>query len=86
MSDTTDCDADAVPKTGRRADPFGLDLDLDPASGPDADFALQGHVEEYDNAPDECTIFPRTASADLPRTTAWLTAEEGSYCSLEDAR
>jgi hypothetical protein len=84
MSDTTDCDADAVPRTGRSVDPFGLDLD--PALDPDAGFALHGHVEEYDDAPDECTIFPRTASADLPRTTAWLTAEEGSYCSLDDAR
>jgi hypothetical protein len=84
MSDTTDRDADSTGGASRNAEPFGLDLGPPPAS--DAGFALHGHVEQYDDAPDECTIFPHTASAELPRTTAWVTAEEGSYCSLENSR
>jgi hypothetical protein len=90
MSDTTDCDTDAAPNGGRDADPFGLDLDSPSDSAPespaDPGFALHGHVERYDDAPDECTLFPRNASAEFPRTTAWLTAKEGSYRSLDDSR
>lgn len=84
MSDTKDCDSDTVEGTGQDAAPFGLDL------GPEPDTAAAlyfcGHVEEYDDAPDECTIFPRVPSDELPRTTAWLTAQEGSYLSLEESR
>lgn len=84
MSDTKDCDSGTVGETGQDAAPFGLDLDPEP----DGDAALYfcGHVEEYDDAPDECTIFPRVPTEDLPRTTAWLTAQEGSYLSLEEHR
>jgi hypothetical protein len=86
MSDTTDCDAGNARTAGRDTDPFGLDLGPRPGSTADPEFALHGHVERYDDAPDECTLFPRSVSTELPRTTAWMTAEEGSYCSLEDAR
>jgi hypothetical protein len=81
MSDTIDCDSDAAQGAG--AEPFDHDL---PAPPSDTGFALHGHVERYDDAPDECTIFPRTATSDLPRTTTWVTAQEGSYCSLDDVR
>jgi hypothetical protein len=52
----------------------------------DRDDAFRAHVEQYDDRPDECTIFPETPSQDLPRTTAWLTAQEGSFVPLQDAR
>jgi len=42
-------------------------------------------VVDYDDAPDECTIYPRTVSEDQ-RTTAWITAREGSFCSLPAMR
>jgi hypothetical protein len=84
MSDTSDCDTDAARGTARDADPFGIDLGRTPTE--DAEFALHGHVEQYEDAPDECTIFPRTASSEFPRTTSWVTAKEGSYRSLEDVR
>jgi hypothetical protein len=90
MSDTTDCDADTAWGAGWNADPFEFDLDLDFDLGLapvfDADFVLHARVEQYDDAPDECTIFPRVASSEFPRTTTWLTAQEGSYVSLDDAR
>jgi hypothetical protein len=86
MSDTTDGDVDSGRAESHDAAPFGLDIG--PAPDPDADVALHlhGHVERYDDAPDECTIFPRAASAEFPRTTTWMTAQEGSYCSLEESR
>jgi hypothetical protein len=85
MCDTTERDADAGsgPRGSGDAAPFGLD------AGPDAGddgFALRSHVQEYDDAPDECTIFPRRPSEDLPRTTAWLTAREGAFCPLDENR
>jgi hypothetical protein len=84
MSDTTDGDVDSDGRQGHDAAPFGLDPGPEP--GPDTDLTLDGHVEQYDDAPDECTIFPRRASSEFPRTTTWLTAQEGSYCSLEESR
>jgi hypothetical protein len=35
-------------------------------------------IVEYDDAPDECTIFATDAGRDQ-QTTAWLSAKEGSY-------
>ena len=84
MSDTTDCDTDWSRTESQDAVPFGLDLG--PVPDADGETHFCGHVEEYDDAPDECTIFPRVASEDLPRTTAWLTAQEGSFRSLEECR
>jgi hypothetical protein len=37
-------------------------------------------IVEYDDAKDECTIFATDASEDR-QTTAWLSAQEGSYVS-----
>ena len=84
MSDTTDGNTDSGSGPRQEQTPFGLDLGPEPAV--DLGFSLDGHVERYDDAPDECTIFPRTATAEFPRTTTWLTAQEGSYCSLDEHR
>jgi len=72
-------------------DPHSLDVDS-PAHEPDADGdgppsgrRYVARVETYDDAPDECTIFPEDADADeLP--TTWVSAEAGSYVSLEAMR
>lgn len=40
---------------------------------------LEGTVVRYDDEPDECTLHP--ADLDRKRTTAWITAKEGSYVS-----
>lgn len=68
-------------------------LDVDPpADDPDAAGEQTAHsrryvarIVTYDDAPDECTIFPADADADeLP--TTWVSAEAGSYVSLEEMR
>ena len=42
-------------------------------------------IESYDDAPDECTIYPADATAaDL--TTTWITAREGSFVQLDEMR
>jgi hypothetical protein len=47
--------------------------------------AYVARIEAYDDAPDECTIYPEDADADeLP--TTWVSAESGSYVSLEAMR
>jgi hypothetical protein len=75
--DVTDATNDAavpVPADGR----FGPRL---AASTPRYDAA----VVAYDDEPDECTIYPTDASDDELVTT-WISAKEGSYVSLEEAR
>lgn len=42
-------------------------------------------VVTYDDAPDECTIHPKTVP-DGQRTTAWISAKEGSFFSLVEYR
>lgn len=42
-------------------------------------------VVTYDDAPDECTIHPANVSVG-ETTTAWISAEEGSFISIEDSR
>ncbi|WP_422656516.1 DUF7511 domain-containing protein [Natronomonas sp.] len=42
---------------------------------------LESVVVDYDDAPSECTIYP--ADSDIEeRTTAWITAKEGSFCPI----
>ncbi|SDY36394.1 hypothetical protein SAMN04487946_11291 [Halobellus clavatus] len=42
-------------------------------------------IEEYDDAPDECTLYPADATpSELP--TTWISAKEGSYVSLDEMR
>jgi hypothetical protein len=54
-----------------------------PRDAPPIDY--RAVVEEYDDAPDECTIFPRSAKAESV-TTEWITAREGSFVALADVR
>lgn len=42
-------------------------------------------VVSYEDAPDECTICPKHAPEDR-MTTAWITAREGSFCSVQSRR
>ena len=42
-------------------------------------------VEEYEDKPDQCTIFPRE-SAGIDRMETWITAREGSYIRLDRVR
>lgn len=44
--------------------------------------SLQATVVEYENAPDECTLFPRDVSG-MDRMTTWITAKEDSFVDLE---
>jgi hypothetical protein len=40
-------------------------------------------VVRYSDAPNECTIYPRDVTQD-ENTTWWISAREGSFCSLDD--
>jgi len=46
---------------------------------------LRAVVEEHDERPDECTLFPRGAD-DEALVTEWITAEEGSYVNCDEMR
>lgn len=37
-------------------------------------------IVTHEDAPDECTIYPRDVD-EASRTTTWITAKEGSFCS-----
>ena len=55
------------------------------AETPDRGQVLLARVEEYDGDPDECTIYPANATAtELP--TTWVSAEAGSFVSLDEMR
>ncbi len=41
-------------------------------------------VESLDSEPDLCTVYSTAPEDSL--VTAWISAYEGSYCTLEDAR
>jgi hypothetical protein len=47
--------------------------------------ALTAAVVEYDDEPDECTLYPTEAS-EKALVTEWITAEEGSYVDLDEMR
>lgn len=84
-----------APPINRPPTPHTLvtDTSYDPAdrsdpgrAGPDRDVSILSHarIEQYDDAPDICTIYSA-----LNRTTVrttWISAKEGSYLSLEEAR
>lgn len=46
---------------------------------------LRATVVEYQDDPDECTIYPQDVSH-WDRMTTWITAEEGSFVKLETQR
>jgi hypothetical protein len=53
-----------------------------PAPLVEQDFeSFEATVVSYDDAPDECTIYPTDITGDR-RTTTWITAKEGSFLSL----
>jgi hypothetical protein len=52
--------------------------DRDPASG------VIAVVEEYDDEPDECTIYPDGENRRL--LTEWVSAKEGAFVSLDEMR
>lgn len=47
-----------------------------------ATMQLCSTVVEYDDAPDECTIYPRGVSK-MERMTTWISAKEGAYVDLD---
>lgn len=44
---------------------------------------LLARVEEYDDEPDVCTLYPSDPEHPL---TEWVSAEAGSYVALDDMR
>jgi len=52
---------------------------------PNDDVVFCAVVEEYDDRPDQCTIYPRGSSG-VDRMSTWISAREGSFLALEDAR
>lgn len=46
---------------------------------------FEATIQQYSDAPDECTIAPLDVPEDR-LTTTWLTAKEGSFCSAVDMR
>lgn len=47
-----------------------------------ATMKLRATIVEYEDAPDECTIYP-SDTAGVERMTTWISAKEGSYVDLE---
>jgi hypothetical protein len=47
--------------------------------------ALVAAVVSYDDAPDECTIYPADADDD-DLVTRWITAQAGSFVPLAETR
>ena len=47
----------------------------------ETDGMLRAEVVSYDDAPDECTIFPDEVNEEQ-RTTVWITARGESFCSV----
>ena len=58
---------------------------ISPDVHPEDRVTLLATVQESDDQPDECTIYPAAVDPDR-RTTTWMTATEGSYVALEDSR
>ena len=47
-----------------------------------ATMRLRATVVEYEDAPNECTIYPSGVSG-MERMTTWISAKEGAYVDLE---
>jgi hypothetical protein len=58
--------------------------DRDPA-GDESELRFKAVVEEYEDRPDQCTIYP-AREGQFERMTTWITARDGSYFSLENCR
>ena len=46
---------------------------------------LVSRIERRERKPDLCTIYPPNTEG-MERMTTWISAREGSYTGLEDAR
>ena len=80
MATDTDLPTDAPHADERTDSPHVGD-----AQPTDREQVLLARVEEYDDDPDECTVYPANATAtELP--TTWVSAEAGSFVSLEEMR
>ena len=55
------------------------------ASETDQFAAFAAAIVTYEDAPDECTIYPEDVSTGQRQTT-WITAKEGSFCSARERR
>lgn len=47
-----------------------------------ATMRLRATIVEYEDAPNECTIYPNGVS-EVEQMTTWISAKEGSYVDLE---
>ncbi|WIV66839.1 DUF7511 domain-containing protein [Natrialbaceae archaeon AArc-T1-2] len=63
--------------------PRGDDEDATPAADR-TPIACTAVVKRYDDEPDVCTIYD--GGGTTPLRTTWLSAKEGSFVDLEDAR
>ncbi|WP_208023552.1 DUF7511 domain-containing protein [Halorussus pelagicus] len=63
-------------------DDYSLPTEESPS---DRHFGLRAVVEEHDERPDECTLFPPAADDEV-LVTEWITAEEGSYIDCDEMR
>lgn len=59
--------------------------ELDGERPPAEPAELRAIVETYDDAPDQCTIYPAESSPH-ERMATWITAAEPAFVDLEDAR
>ena len=60
----------------------------DPADDAETAWRIRAYVariESYDDAPDECTVYPLYADED-ERLTTWVSAKEESFVELETMR
>lgn len=44
---------------------------------------FEATIVTYDDAPDECTIYPEDVD-EAAKSTTWITARAGSFCSIGD--
>ncbi|AFK19762.1 hypothetical protein E6P09_01350 [Haloferax mediterranei ATCC 33500] len=78
MEDTPLRHDDSDATTTTRTENPGANLSTD-------DVEYTAIVAPYDDAPDECTIFP-AGLTEAEMMTTWVSAQEGAYVSLEAMR
>jgi hypothetical protein len=48
--------------------------------------AIRSIIEEYDDRPDECTLYANSVSDRDEWVTSWITAKRGSFVDREEMR
>ena len=91
---------DAAPKQGIDDSQMATDTNLPDTDAPDgidaprvdpatdagsSEQTCLARIEEYDDAPDVCTIYPADATSE-ELTTTWISATADSFVSLETMR